>query len=588
MQFRLPEQLQNELLPYDPSLKALARQQRTTSTYKKPKFPLGQPSTLIPSDIVKQSDIDDAIEGINASLAPERYHVFTKIKNVATPEATTATHAIIYHFEKVWYAAWLPPENKKDEYIYGFSIAYKDTESVRKSLPYCIRSDYEERMQEVQFGRSTFKFYQVYVTKKAIIDGFDDHGWNLAGVPNYYQKSGEIKRAAINGFEEQLKNSIPRWEDSKGIFDRLRSNDLVSILFDGPCDLDAEIKKQLIDKGDWQPSYLALQKLILDHAHTSGYSGETFKELNKIIHILDTPFFRKWIQERCDECVAKINDPDNTTLQAIRRPWKVTIELLASIYRVNVIWPECPIDYYQTHINVLIGTRWNKGRDNAVAWLNKNMPVASFFGALTKFYDTQQEEQDKRGSCSYYYSTALARTQYSFHDWNDTCSMISTLLDHDKEVPIPKRWRIEEFHNTVQAEAWKIRNPNESLPQDLFPSPIKVQHQGQTWTFFQPSDTHQLAMWGQAVRNCIGSASGYAEGVRKKKHFLVLCMVDNCPRFTVQLDVDMGMMRVKQIVGLSNARLSPEDQDTYTKVFASALQAQEDRLKSGQMPESGD
>jgi hypothetical protein len=52
-------------------------------------------------------------------------------------------------------------------------------------------------------------------------------------------------------------------------------------------------------------------------------------------------------------------------------------------------------------------------------------------------------------------------------------------------------------------------------------TPIKVQHNDQQWTFIQPIDTHQLAAWGQAVRNCVGNATNYAEGVRKKQHFIV-------------------------------------------------------------------
>jgi hypothetical protein len=132
----------------------------------------------------------------------------------------------------------------------------------------------------------------------------------------------------------------------------------------------------------------------------------------------------------------------------------------------------------------------------------------------------------------------------------------------------------------VQAEAWKVENTNHKLPQDLFPEPIKLTLDDQAWTFIQPIDTHQLAAWGQAVRNCVGDASSYADGVRKKKHFIVLAMLDNKPTFTIQLEVDMGMMSVKQIVGTCNARLTGDQQDSYTKAFAQALKQQESRLQS--------
>jgi hypothetical protein len=101
---------------------------------------------------------------------------------------------------------------------------------------------------------------------------------------------------------------------------------------------------------------------------------------------------------------------------------------------------------------------------------------------------------------------------YSFRDLEDTLSMLAKVLEDKGELAPPKRWRITEFHDYVQAEAWKISNTNEKLPQDLFPAPIKVQHNDQQWTFIQPIDTHQLAAWGQAVRNCVGNATNYAEG----------------------------------------------------------------------------
>ena len=575
MQFRLPQQLQNELVAYDPTLKALAKQTTRKSPARKSKSPLGQPADLIPTDVVRQADLNGAIDLINAEYAPNRYHSFKRLKNVATEEAASVTHAIIYHYERVWYAAWLPPEGKEDEYLYGFSFAYKDTATCRKSLPSVILK-HAENTESVQYGRSYFRFFQKYVTKQDIINGFDARGWNLPMVASYHEKSRDMRKV-IQAFEEDFKAAIPVWEDSHGLFDRVRAANLGVALFER-SDLEADVCAKILATPDWTPSYQSFQQLVLDHINATGYAGEPFKYYNRILHIIDKPFFRKWIQERCNECIEQFNDPATKTLRSIKRPWRLIHEFLHRIYQVNEIWPDCPIDYYQSHINVLLGTRWNlMNRHGALDWIREHMPVASFFSNLTKFYEKKMEESLTR-SHSYYYSTNLAISQFSFSDWDDTCSMINSLLEHGKEVPIPKRWRMEEFHDTIQAEAWKIRNPNEKLPQDLFPNPIKVTQEGNTWTFFQPSDTHQLALWGQAVRNCVGSASGYAEGVRKKKHFLVLCMVDNRPHFTVQLDVDMGMMSVKQIAGLSNSHLGEQEKDVYTKVFGEALKLREAEL----------
>ena len=52
MQFSLPSNLQQELLAYDPKLKALAKQAENKKPAKKAKYPLGNIPHLIPEMIV--------------------------------------------------------------------------------------------------------------------------------------------------------------------------------------------------------------------------------------------------------------------------------------------------------------------------------------------------------------------------------------------------------------------------------------------------------------------------------------------------------------------------------------------------------
>ena len=87
-------------------------------------------------------------------------------------------------------------------------------------------------------------------------------------------------------------------------------------------------------------------------------------------------------------------------------------------------------------------------------------------------------------------------------------------------------------------------------------------------------------MWGQAVRNCVGSASHYADDIKKRKHFIVLCMIDGKPMFTIQLNVDNGMMSVKQISGVANQRLTDDQREDYTASFRQALRIREEQLAS--------
>ena len=195
------------------------------------------------------------------------------------------------------------------------------------------------------------------------------------------------------------------------------------------------------------------------------------------------------------------------------------------------------------------------------------MPVASFFQIISKHVESNKADFERHGFIYFY-------------NWNDTTSMLGSLLEAGKNVEPPKRWRITEFHDHVQAESWKIKNTNVNLPQDLFPNPVRVQIEDKTWSFFQPHDLHQLASWGQAVRNCVGSAKHYADDVKKKKHFIVLALIDGKPTYTIQLEVDMGLMSVKQIAGVSNASLTSEEREAYTKAFGVALKQHEEELVS--------
>jgi hypothetical protein len=577
MEFRLPTNLQSELIAYDPQLKALARTQKQSTT-KKSKYPLGNPVDLIPNDIITAARLQDAIDAINKEPAPGRYREFTKVTDVGT-----ITHAILYHYEQVWYAAWLPPKGKEDDYIYGYTYAYKDTDTTRKVLPINLRRATDDCVSKPS-GRCTFVTYTQQVTKQDVIDGRDTRNWNIPGVSTWAKKSRRLHEP-IKRFEAQLQMSIPQWEDSRSIFERIKTTCIADLLTNSYY-TDYWINR---NKSKWLPSVDSVLNFIKEDDTIAaldiikhGCSG-----YKNILHILDTPFFRKWIQNKCNESIELFNDPNNDAKINILQPWNTIFHLCKQIKTIHNIWKDsCPLDYYQTNLDVLLRVTVDSGYRTRVSypWLVQHMPVASFFTWINKFYETKEAEQSATSvhyaRHDYYKSTSTGLYVYDFRELDDTMSMVTTVLEDKGELAPPKRWRITEFHDYVQAEAWKVSNVNEGLPQDLFPAPIKVQHNEQQWTFIQPIDTHQLAAWGQAVRNCVGNATGYAEGVRKKQHFIVLCMIDNKPQFTVQLKVSMGMMTVDQIAGISNARLTEEQRESYTKVFGQALQQREEVLAS--------
>lgn len=576
MQFRLPSNLQTELIAYDPVLKKLARNNNPKPKTKKSTHPLGNPKGLIPVDVVRESLLDDAITHINSNPAADRHHKFTRITN-----GEVIVTAILYHYEHCWYAAWLPPQGQEGKYVYGYAFAFKDTKAAHEIVPRVITNSIDS-YEQVVTGRSVMYQYQELVTIESIQNGQTSRNWNIPCTTSYHQKS-KLLHEVIKQFENQLVTTIPVWQDTINIFERIASkHNLPSILFVSSSDAN-NTYWEVTDKTTWKASYESLFNLITYHAHISGSYGHNYRRYNKILHIISKPFFKKWIQERCNKINATYVDEANEYRSHIRRPWLTINELFDRILYVNSIWPDCPIDYYQNHIEQMLSVDFSSygHRDVTMEWLRKHMPVASFFQIISKYYDKETAEQQTKHT-SYHLNGELGIHIYRFYEWNDTTSMLTRILEDqpDSEFAPPKRWRIEEFHDYVQAENWKIKNPNQSLPQDLFPTPVKIELGSSKWTFFQPIDTHQLGEWGQAVRNCVGNASSYAEGVRKKQHFIVLCLIDGKPQFTVQLEVNNGSMFVKQIVGLSNSRLSPEQQELYTTAFGQALQARENELVS--------
>ena len=576
MQFRLPDNLQTELLAYDPSLKALAKQQKAAApATKKTTHPLGNPHDLIPVDIVSKDTLATAIERINRMVAKFRYHVFTKFETIDN-QPTQITSAIIYYYEQCWYAAWLPPADQRDKYVYGYRYAFKNTEAARKAMSYAVKGKIDQH-QEVKYGRSIFYTYGETVTLEQIKTTPSNemqYGWNLADVPTHYQKSNEMRCNCINAFAKSLSLFIPTWKNSREIFERIRNQHCIASLLISYTDVSSSYW-DTVDKNSWVPSHASLLDLI-DYNVSLGYSmGYEYKRLDEIKHIINTPFFKRWIEEQCALVVTRINDSSITDSKLVAAPWKTIIALLATIYSIHNVWDDCPIDYYQSHMSALIasGNYFSCASYLVKKWLKNNMPVASFFKILEKSYA-------KELTGNMYFDRVIQHHTYCLNEWRDTMYMLTNILNKQDTLDPPNRWRIEEFHDHVQSAAWKLNNENQSLPQDLFPTPIKIMLGESTWTFFQPIDTHQLAAWGQAVRNCVGAASGYAEGVRKKEHFIVLCMIDHKPVFTIQLDVNNGVMNVNQIRGVSNTLLKPEQQELYTTAFSQALKARDAELAS--------
>ena len=577
MQFQVPANLQAEIINYDPDTKKQQALKRASATPgAKPRASLGMPVDMIPANIIPPERVKYAMESINQRPAAERYIQFIKENKV---------YAIIYHYEKAWYAAWLPSLDQADNYIYGYSYAFKDLDSVRSSVPQSLR--YFEHEDIIKYGRANFVVKKFVITKQDILNAkkpateeyanYDKlYNWNIPKVGSYSVKGREIYKS-INEFKNSVSSTIPIWgENSRHnqVFDRLINSNISNYIVGSNGSYLYRVKDDYWlshDESTFVLDYASFIELIKFHKNECTeermYGIKLYECLNSIIYVLKTPFFRKWITEKLETFNQKFYDLKNKDVSCITDGWTRFIDTLMRIATINAIWPDTPVDYFRTNISQLEAVRIklvHHNHDKTIAWLNKHMPVSSFFLALDKFY------QDNR--------TGTERT-VAFSNWNDSLDMIDTVLKAGAELAPPRRWRMAEFHDHVMAESWKIKNENAELPQDLFPQPIKVIISETKWTFIQPIDTHQLASWGKAVRNCIGNASAYAEGVKGKKHFIVLCMSDNNPRFTVLLKVNGGIMTVDQIVGFANQSLSSDDKCEYTEAFSKALEIRNQQLE---------
>jgi hypothetical protein len=420
MQFHLPSNLQQELLAYDPKLKALAKQRDGKKPTKKAKYPLGKIPYLIPEDVVRFSYQDDAIERINASAAPDRYHRFTKVVDIATSQARTITTAIIYHFEQCWYAAWLPPKGQEDKYIYGYAYGFKDTAAAAKVLPRIIWTSREKCTQH-ELGRGSIAYtYSTCITKEMIVAGDDKRNWRAMNVASYYQKARDI-HDCINHFESQLMTTIPTWTDCRSMFDRIKCKSILDAL-----EFPSALTNVIEDRSTFQLTVDDMVSLANTWLSKNNYTSTTYLSIEKIQHIITTPFIKKQLQLMLDKSVSQYNNPDNEHRKYIKYGYKEFEQTTNSIYMIHQIWPDCPVDYYRTYFEELRVTNLNHLRTTSklVDWLREHMPVSSFFNMMRKYVE-QSKKEDRRMSTFSDHEYLI----YSWFEMNDTFSMMARIFE---------------------------------------------------------------------------------------------------------------------------------------------------------------
>lgn len=518
MQFQVPGAVLTRIAEYDP----IQPKPVTLPSTRPSRNTLGLVNDLFPLSIVPQDVQDGWATYMNAAANSDRHQTYI----------TDQVYALLIVNRSIWFGLWQtkPGHPEHGQYVYGFSIAHRSSEAALAKvgtlkLPGGASLESVFPYTPVKYGRISMRKYSQTVTEGDIIR------LKLRDLPTLNILEGT-------------------WEATRHKYEALSSF------------TDAFTVK------NWSDNYRSPFSRIVDIAHPGdlievwtglkGYTGPSIFQRSlgahpRIAKVLSTPFFRGVAAQTQSEFMTGLSESDSySTLRKIPEEYFSrlrALDLFALMYGENA-----PLDYFQRlWKSGLKCFRYRGGMasyPNAVDWFRANVPVSSY---------VNMAERD---------GIQLLDTVY----------MVDNLLCREgTTLQPPKRWRVTEFHDLVNEEMFKVKNPNMELPQDLFPTPIKVD----SYTFFQPKSTHQLVKWGQEVRNCVGNSPIYANRVKKKKEFIVLAMENGSPRFTIQLDVRNGVMTVKQIVGVCNKPLNAVEKSDYTDKFAKALKIREAQLVEG-------
>ena len=533
MQFNVPGSLLARIAEYDPATPK--PEKKKSNGPAAVRNTLGVVNDLIPADLVPAETQQQWALEINRLTEENRVRTLNNDQ----------VHAVVFVHRGVWCAVW-HPKAANSPYLFGFSVAYKSSESSLKRVgtlgtgfnnPDYANLDQIAPYTDVKYGRVAMRKHSVTIAQADLIK------WGAERLPygpilfpgswrSSYNKCTPIRSVVQSAFEDK---SLLVWDncDNQYPFRRL---------------LDTHNPLGILDRIFTFPGKGSVNTL-------AEYIERLFPNLS---NVLATPYFKRELGQFYADLVSDLKDPqvvrEHEIISRLRQ--LITTQCL-SLSAFIEVYGDSNLDYCQQVWKsdcAITNSYWNSPsifieRSRTVLnWLRDNVPVASYVNMAV--------------SCE------------NSREFADTLEMIGRVVAAGGTIPKPKRWRLTELHDAASEESYKLANPNVDLPQDLFPKPIKAG----PYTFFQPNNTHQLAKWGRAVRNCVGNSRHYAEQVKKKRQFIVLALEGKDPRFTIQLKVEDGVMTVVQIVGICNARLSDAEQASYTKAFGEALKIREREL----------
>ena len=560
------------------------------------RYPLGKVYEMIPYDIIPEANQQWAVASINNSGCADRIRVWKDKDNKII--------AFISFYESVWYSFWIAPKNESHEYYYGTTVMMRDTDTVlSKVFPYTrcriLRpqnspntNDFfgwkksglrAQDMTPVKIGRAKWLRTSIKIDKPLLLEGFNPSPWLKPHEVSYSYEKNKNCKSVEQLVHVQLRESItiPVWTDLNSSHPLSRvSGDQNTIWF---C-----LHKQNLRGAPTGHTAIFKTTSIPFSAfeHTLEWWSNYFemymaKNITKAF--LAKPAIRKLIQVAVQDTetaftLANGTDKTNWSTKAVAKPIARLYYWLLWCNYIYSIWPDCPQDYLVNNFDMLQEvTLQSMASSPAVKlWLQETMPVASFFQVLKRAveeskadlnYPTYSKTEDPSRDITSYKPMMLY----------DTLSSLSDIIRAGQTPAKPTRWRIQEWHDQIVAQSWKIKNVNLDLPQDMFPKPVHIAIEGSKYCFIQPLSSHQLAEWGSAARNCVGSSS-YAQKIKNKQHFILMIMLDNKPRFTAQLNLKGTTLEVSQIKDIANRNLNAEQKKEIETALSLALEQRSEEL----------
>ena len=596
MHFNLPDQLALEVAGYDQTRKKLAAVMAAEDRKAKKKntHPNGRPSNLIPSDIVNDRTWNEVVDNINSkSVKQGKVHLITKPVFGEDPQPV----AVVYYYKQLWVAAWIP-RRKDDGYVYGLSFTFKDTAAARKQCDerFITKDSYvnkgmfdhvhgtqDDMLPRIKDGRTFWYRKTLFFTKNEFVDGYTG---------SYWRQVTHTHRINSYGATYEISKHIDKWQAEllKGIPTFIGGNDAHYFKRLNPANCTfTKIMSGYYSRPQW-----------LTHGNDYVHDVDTIIDLIRkrwrgpwLQDVWSAKWFRSMVAQAMKDTFAiheEETEKDEYDIRLLVKPYAILSQFIDAMCDVKSIYHDMDLNLLHSRYDWLRCCEFpGCHSDMGHQWMRDNLPVESYLNMMHTYYQRELEDREYIGR-----DHKTGNKHIYFHLWRDTYQMLTQCIASGRLDNIkPKRWRLQDWHDHLMAETWKITNPNIDLPQKLFPNPMRIPFsdvinhtQSGTlpgdgyFSFFQPHDTHQLAAWGRAVRNCVGGGHGYAEGIKKMKHLIILCMIENKPRYTIQLTVDNGVMSVVQIADVGNKRLDDVERSNVEHAFKEALHVREEQLKS--------